>query len=506
MRSTKSTGIGLNKNRILWITSKYVLSLKRDKDRLDNKGNPDLTGLWLKRIIKVSNLGGVTKSLHEKSFEFIIHIPNEYDYRYSAMSERNREEIISALKLAVLSTWKRDLIVYGVPNKFLGKYTKTSSGINRNSKLPDDKYILQDELINMDNFKSSIGPNSTPDRETNIIDDEFELIDEYMEGPKKKHSKIKKSKSAESKLLQADNYTAELVNEIKTKDKDESSDEELKLQDDINNDDAEITFDLNDEEFDIFGERGETVYSKHEGTSKLIKAQDFTLKRLLRTTETGKVYLAELNDDGKWYAMKSINKDQFIKRFKSLKIERELKSQLHHPFISSLEFVFQNDYRIYLVSELLRGGDLESLIKKEGNLKEDQIKFYTTQLVLVLGFLHSNGIVYRNLKASNVLINSDGYIKLGDFDYWGRVTKFDLSNSFWRLVEYQAPEVIANKGHDHTIDWWALGILMNQMIGWDNNSDNSSDCTFDTDQKYRKYSKKSWLSDSFMKIAKDLIQ
>lgn len=181
----------------------------------------------------------------------------------------------------------------------MGKYTKTSSGINRNSKLPDDKYILQDELINMDNFKSSIGPNSTPDRETNIIDDEFELIEEYMEGPKKRLSKIKKSKSAESKLLQADNYTAELVNEIKTKDKDESSDEELKLQDDISNDDAEITFDLNDEEFDIFGERGETVYSKHEGTSKLIKAQDFTLKRLLRTTETGKVYLAELNDDGK---------------------------------------------------------------------------------------------------------------------------------------------------------------------------------------------------------------
>ena len=177
--------------RILCITSKYVLSLKRDRDRLDNKGNPDLTGLWLKRIIKVSNLGGVTKSLHEKSFEFIIHVPNEYDYRYSAMTERNREEIISALKLAVLSTCKKDLIVYGVPNKFLGKYTKTSSGVNRYSKLPDDKYILQGELINIDNFKSSIGPNSTPDRETGIIDDEFELIEEYIGGSKGRHSKFK---------------------------------------------------------------------------------------------------------------------------------------------------------------------------------------------------------------------------------------------------------------------------------------------------------------------------
>ena len=303
-------------------------------------------------------------------------------------------------------------------------------------------------------------------------------------------------------MFQTEDYTAELVNEIKTREKDESSDEELKLQDDISNDDAEITFDLNDEEFDIFGERSETVYSKHEGASKLIKAQDFTLKRLLRTTETGKVYLAQLNDDGKWYALKSINKDLFIKRFNSLKIEKELKSQLQHPFISSLEFVFQNDYRIYLVSELLRGGDLESLIKKEGNLKEEQIKFYTTQLVLVLGFLHSNGIVYRNLKASNVLINSDGYIKLGDFDFCGRVAKFGLSNSFCKLVEYQAPEVIANKGHDHTIDWWALGVLLNQMLWNENNYDNIPG--FPQKSQTKKL-ETSTVNDAFVQWAKDLI-
>jgi serine/threonine protein kinase len=141
-----------------------------------------------------------------------------------------------------------------------------------------------------------------------------------------------------------------------------------------------------------------------------------------------------------------------------------LKSQLHHPFISSLEFVFQNDYRIYQVSELLRGGDLESLIKKQGILKEDQIKFYTTQLVLVIGFLHLNGIVYRNLKASSVLINSDGYIKLGDFDYCGRVDKSELSSSFSKSEDSQILESSSNESQDFSADWLALSNLIEQMI------------------------------------------
>lgn len=124
------------------------------------------------------------------------------------------------------------------------------------------------------------------------------------------------------------------------------------------------------------------------------------------------------------------------------------------------------------MSELLRGGDLESLIKREGSIDEAQAKFYATQLVLVLGFLHTNDIVYRNLKTSNVLINSDGYIKLGDFDCCSKLAKCDLSNSFLRLKEYQAPEVISNEGHNQTVDWWALGVVLSQMLYNDNVIDN----------------------------------
>mmetsp|Transcript_10419 Transcript_10419/g.9200 ORF Transcript_10419/g.9200 Transcript_10419/m.9200 type:complete len:201 (+) Transcript_10419:476-1078(+) len=77
--------------------------------------------------------------------------------------------------------------------------------------------------------------------------------------------------------------------------------------------------------------------------------------------------------------------------------------------------------------------------------------------------MHKNDVIYRNLKASNILINSDGYIKLGDFDFSKRKVE-GHANSILNLSEYQAPEVISNEGYDQTIDWWALGIVIGQML------------------------------------------
>ena len=127
--------------RILCVTSKYILNLKRDKYKLDKNNKPDLTGLWCKRIIDIKDLGGVTTSLHRKSFEFVIHVPKEYDYRYDTQNQKIRKEIIDAIKLAYLSTCKDSLKIYGVPNKYLGQYTKNSNSRSKVLKIPDSKYI-----------------------------------------------------------------------------------------------------------------------------------------------------------------------------------------------------------------------------------------------------------------------------------------------------------------------------------------------------------------------------
>lgn len=205
-----------------------MLNLKRDRDRLDCKGNPDLTGLCMKRIISVTNLGGITKSLHDKSFEFVIHVPSEYDYRYAALDSQNLDEIVQALKLAYLSTCKMSLVVYGVPNRYLGKYTKTSRSSNRNLKVPDAKYILIDELTELKRMQESLGPISNPDKELNFLESEdFKIIEDYAEKVQKKS--IKKSKSAGVSNMSSENYTADLVNDQKYNEPDSSTDEERKI-------------------------------------------------------------------------------------------------------------------------------------------------------------------------------------------------------------------------------------------------------------------------------------
>jgi len=113
---------------------------------------------------------------------------------------------------------------------------------------------------------------------------------------------------------------------------DYSSDEEQKILDEISDNENDISFNLDDEDFDIFCERSETIYSKKDKFEN-VKAKDFALKKLIRTTDMGKVYLAEYKDDKNLYALKSIKRDKFIRRFKSINVLKDLSDQLDHPFI-----------------------------------------------------------------------------------------------------------------------------------------------------------------------------
>ena len=88
-------------------------------------------------------------------------------------------------------------------------------------------------------------------------------------------------------------------------------------------------------------------------------------------------------------------------------------------------------------------------------------RFYAAQVAVALGYLHSSKIIYRDLKPENILMNYDGYIMLADFGL-AKIKEDggDDPNSFCGTPEYLSPEMIVGSGHDHTLDWWALGILM----------------------------------------------
>lgn len=136
---------------------------------------------------------------------------------------------------------------------------------------------------------------------------------------------------------------------------------------------------------------------------------------------------------------------------------------VEHPFLISMEYVFQRDYRIYFLMDFIRGGELYRYLSFKKRLEEKDAKFYASCVANALGYLHQSKILYRDLKPENILINDDGYLKLADFGL-AKMLGEDIANSFCGTPEYLSPEMINGSGHDHTIDWWTLGILIYEMI------------------------------------------
>jgi serine/threonine protein kinase len=113
--------------------------------------------------------------------------------------------------------------------------------------------------------------------------------------------------------------------------------------------------------------------------------------------------------------------------------------------------------------DFIQGGELFKHLTDCKRFTEFKAKFYAAQIALALGYLHASKIIYRDLKPENILINKDGYIMLADFGL-ARIVGDEDANSFCGTPEYLSPEMIVGSGHDHTLDWWALGILIYEMI------------------------------------------
>uniref|UniRef100_A0A0A9X7D8 cAMP-dependent protein kinase catalytic subunit PRKX n=1 Tax=Lygus hesperus TaxID=30085 RepID=A0A0A9X7D8_LYGHE len=136
--------------------------------------------------------------------------------------------------------------------------------------------------------------------------------------------------------------------------------------------------------------------------------------------------------------------------------------EMNHPFIVTLYKYFQDLDSIYLVMEYVIGGELFTQIRKTGHFNNKVTRFYATEILLALAYMHSKDIVYRDLKPENVLIDNEGHVKLTDFGFAKRIV-----GRTWTLCgtpEYLAPELIQSKGHSKPVDWWAFGILLFEML------------------------------------------
>ncbi|KAF5398918.1 Non-specific serine/threonine protein kinase [Paragonimus heterotremus] len=149
------------------------------------------------------------------------------------------------------------------------------------------------------------------------------------------------------------------------------------------------------------------------------------------------------------------------------KMERDILTNIKHPFIVNLYYAFQTEGKVYLILEFLRGGDLFSRLSQEYMFTEDDVKFYLAELASALHYLHHHGIVYRDLKPENILLSQDGHIRLTDFGL-SKEAVFEAQGartySFCGTVEYMAPEVVNRNGHGTAADWWSFGVLMYELL------------------------------------------
>lgn len=209
------------------------------------------------------------------------------------------------------------------------------------------------------------------------------------------------------------------------------------------------------------------VSTEPEHFSTAVTTQDFGVQQLLGVGGFGKVYLVVHLPSGKKYAMKVLSK-KLIRELKQITHtinERQILSKNSCPFLVRLHYAFQTPDKLFMVMDFAAGGELFMHIRESNYLTEERSKFYAAEILVALDWLHRKGVVYRDLKPENVLLDKDGHIKLSDFGL--SKTGVDSNMQAFSICgtpEYMAPEILQGQGHDSAVDYWSFGSLIYTML------------------------------------------
>eukprot|EP00794_Sanderia_malayensis_P019939 gene19939-21892_t len=208
----------------------------------------------------------------------------------------------------------------------------------------------------------------------------------------------------------------------------------------------------------------------------MVGIENFELLKVLGTGAYGKVFLVRKKgepDNGKLFAMKVLKKASIVQKAKTTEhtiTERSVLAAVRAcPFIVKLHYAFQTEAKLHLVMDFVSGGELFTHLYNREHFTEDEARFYIAEVAIALDHLHKLGIIYRDIKLENVLLDSNGHVVLTDFGlskFFSPYERDGRAYSFCGTIEYMAPEVVkgGSRGHDMSVDWWSLGVLLYELL------------------------------------------
>ncbi|XP_048515609.1 serine/threonine-protein kinase N isoform X4 [Athalia rosae] len=215
--------------------------------------------------------------------------------------------------------------------------------------------------------------------------------------------------------------------------------------------------------------RESTYESKRLSQLTGMTLDNFRLLSVLGRGHFGKVILSQYRNTGEYFAIKALKKGDIIARdeVESLLSEKrifEVANTTRHPFLVNLFACFQTEAHVCFVMEYAAGGDLMMHIHADV-FGEPRAVFYAACVVLGLQYLHESRIIYRDLKLDNLLLDTEGYVKIADFGLCKEGMGFgDRTGTFCGTPEFLAPEVLTETSYTRAVDWWGLGVLIFEML------------------------------------------